>query len=60
MAKKNLKTDVIYHWIGLDADDELFYFSPDGEGRIFFDTLTQAQEDTGLTKVFRTSQLEDF
>jgi DNA topoisomerase IB len=60
MAQKKLKTDVIYHWISIDADDELFYFSPDGEGRIFFDTLKEAQEDTGISKVFRTHRLEEF
>lgn len=58
MAK--LKTTVIYHFVGMDADDELFYFSPDGEGRVFFDTLKEAQEETGLTKVFRTHEIEDF
>lgn len=28
-----------------------FYFSPDGIGRIWFDSLEQAKDETGLDKV---------
>lgn len=31
--------------------DESFYFSPDGIGRIWFDSLDEAKDETGLDKV---------
>lgn len=37
-----LQTDTIY------TDGDTFMFSPDGVGRVFFDSLAQAQDETGL------------
>lgn len=43
---------VIYHDMrDLPKREESFYFSPDGIGRIWFDSLEEAQGETGFDKV---------
>ena len=60
MSNRNMfSTDVIYHWISEDSDDEMYFFTPDGEGFIFFDTRKEAEEQTGLTTVTIVSDLPD-
>jgi hypothetical protein len=34
-----------------EGDGWLYFTSPDGVGRIFFDTVEEAKEQTGLTSV---------
>lgn len=44
--------DVIYESYLKEEGDELsWFFSPDGIGRVFYDTLEEAQADTGIEKV---------
>ena len=42
----NMKTNVIYV-----TPSELVYHTPDGVGRVFFDTVNEAKDETGKTKV---------
>jgi hypothetical protein len=44
-------TDRIYAEFDAQHDYWLYFTSPDGTGRIFFDTVEEAQEQTGLTSV---------
>ena len=49
----NYRTDVIYleeYPVG-SGHGELYFTSPDGVGRVFFDSLEEAKEQTGLTRV---------
>lgn len=49
----NYRTDVIYaegYSVG-SATQWLYFTSPDGVGRIFFDTVEEANKQTGLTSV---------
>jgi hypothetical protein len=53
VSRKNQKLNVIYVVTprvekGLD---EGVFFTPDGEGRIWFKSVEEAKEETGLTKV---------
>lgn len=46
------ETDAIYaDWSDKEYDEVSWFFSPDGIGRIWFDTLEEAKSETGLTKV---------
>lgn len=40
----------------------LYFFTPDGEGRIWFDSLKEAREDTGIDSrvVVLKSEPEDY
>ena len=52
VTRKSQKTDTIYVLPGAEfGDPESVFFTPDGEGRIWFDTLTEAIEQTGITSV---------
>jgi hypothetical protein len=55
------RTDVIYHWVSPDGDDEMYFFSPDGVGRVFFDTLSEAKEAIGhmYVTIITVDVLED-
>lgn len=53
------RTDVIYHWVSPDGDDEMYFYSPDGEGRVFFDSLKEAKENSGITSIINIDILED-
>lgn len=41
-----MKTDRIYV-----TPSELVYFTPDGVGRVYFETVNEAKDETGLDKV---------
>jgi len=43
------RTDVIY--LDQSGDPWLYFISPDGTGRIFFDTWKEAHEQTGLVNI---------
>lgn len=47
------EVDVIYvgHMLGNHKDSESIFISPDGEGRIFFESIEQAREDFGNLRV---------
>lgn len=49
-SRKTLKLDVIYT-VPTVRDEQEAFFSPDGEGIVWFDTVEKAKEETGLTKV---------
>lgn len=52
VTRKSQKTDVIYVTPGAEQGAEgLVFFSPDGKGRVWYDTVNEAKEETGLTKV---------
>lgn len=52
VTRKNQKTGVIYVTPGAaEGQSECVFFTPDGEGRLWFDTVNEAKEETGLTKV---------
>jgi hypothetical protein len=57
MAK--YKTNVVYHWTSPDNDDELFFVSPDGLGRVFYASTYEAVFQTGITNILRIHELED-
>ena len=49
------RTDAIYVEVDVHSitgeTNWLFFHSPDGTGRIYHDTLEEAKDQTGLTKV---------
>jgi hypothetical protein len=47
---QNYGTNAIYIAAHGDDDGEDYFFSPDGIGKVYFDTLEEAKEETGLTK----------
>lgn len=52
VTRKSQKTDVIYVTPGAaEGQPESVFFTPDGEGRCWYDTVNEAKEDTGITKV---------
>lgn len=52
VTRKSQKLDVIYVTPGAEkGEPESVFFTPDGEGRCWYDTVNEAKEDTGLTKV---------
>lgn len=60
MANKHLfSPGVIYHWVSEDNDDEMYFFTDDGEGFVYFDTRKEAIEQTGLTRVTLVDQLPE-
>lgn len=50
ITRKRQGTSYIY----IQPDGTCF-FSPDGEGRVFFDTVEEAREESGLTRTLRLS-----
>lgn len=54
VARKTQRLDVIYvtprHTEGKDSG---VFYTPDGEGRYYYDTIEEAMEASGLTKVIR-------
>ena len=40
-----MRTDVIY------VEAETVYFSPDGIGRIYFEDLKEAKDETGINRI---------
>jgi hypothetical protein len=52
VTRKSQKVDVIYTTPGYEqGDEESVFFTPDGEGRIWFNTVDEAKKQTGITKV---------
>lgn len=46
--------NVIYVTPGAaEGKPESVFVTPDGEGRHYYDTVNEAQDDTGITKVIR-------
>lgn len=46
MIRKTQRLDTIYVTPG-----QAVFVSPDGEGRVWYDTVNEAKSETGLTKV---------
>lgn len=58
VTRKTQKTGVIYVTPrAAEGAPESVFYTPDGEGRVYFDTVNEAQDETGITKVIRL--LED-
>lgn len=56
--RKSQRMNVIYVMPGAaEGKPENVFYSPDGEGRVFFDTVNEAKGETGIEKVIRL--LED-
>lgn len=57
LTRDTQKLDTIYR-----SPDGQYFFTPDGEGRIFFDDLKEAREETGITSrvALLKKQPEDF
>jgi hypothetical protein len=52
VTRKSQKTDTIYVTPGLaKGEEESVFFTPDGEGRSYFNTVEEAKDETGITKV---------
>lgn len=43
-------TDVVYH-VTHSNGEESFFFTPDGIGHVFFESLDEALEETGLENI---------
>ena len=57
VQRKNLEVDRIYK----DRSNGLYAYTPDGVGCIWFDTLAEAREETGIElPVIVVSEIEDF
>lgn len=59
MATKRdrLKVDELYK----EQKSGMFFYTPDGIGVIWFDTLEEARDQTGIEgKVWTVTELEDF
>lgn len=54
MSRADQKVDVIY----VTPEQEVFY-TPDGVGRIYLDTVNEAKEETGITKVIYLMEAPD-
>lgn len=54
LYRENLKTDRLY----VDTSDESSLFTPDGEGVIFYDTIAEGQEQTGLTTLHYVDKVD--
>jgi hypothetical protein len=57
MTRKQMEIDTIYRTPG-----DLYFFSPDGEGRIWYDTEEEIRDATGIVDdvVVLMSEPEDF
>lgn len=52
--RKSQRMNVIYVTPrAAEGKPEGVFFTPDGEGRTYFDTVNEAKDETGLTKVIR-------
>lgn len=52
VTRKSQEMGVIYVTPGAANDEpESVFFTPDGLGRIWFDTVEEARQQTGITKV---------
>lgn len=58
VTRKSQRKNVIYVLPGAaEGKPESVFFTDDGEGRVFFDTVNEAKDETGITKVIHL--LED-
>lgn len=48
ITRKQQGTDIIYI-----QPDGMVFFSPDGEGRVWYDSVEEAKEATGITRTLR-------
>lgn len=55
ITRDNQQADVIY----VRTDGREVFFTPDGEGRIWFDSLDEAIDETGLTWVCEFDSHDD-
>lgn len=57
--RANMKMDVLYVLPGAaEGKPEQVFYTPDGEGRVFFDTVEKARDETGIDKVIHVSGIE--
>ena len=52
MTRAQQEVDVIY----VLPDETTAFFTPDGEGRIYYDTVAEAIADTGLDEIIHLSK----
>jgi hypothetical protein len=52
VTRKTQQVDTIYVTPGAEnGEPESVFFTPDGVGRIWFDTVDEAKNETGITKI---------
>lgn len=57
MVKRNHRMEVIYVTPrGREGEPSGVFVSPDGEGRTWYDTVEEAKDDTGITKVVNLAE----
>lgn len=57
VSRDSLKVDRLY----LDRSNDLVAYTPDGVGIIWYDSIKEAQEDTGITTpVIHVSEILDY
>lgn len=56
VTRKTQREDVLYVTPRYsEGKDSCVFYTPDGEGRFYFDTIETAMDETGITKVVRLS-----
>lgn len=55
LSRKNLKAEQAYYV----QKDELYFWTPDGEGGFWYDTKAEMEEQHGTGRVVTISELED-
>lgn len=62
LTRDSQRTETIYTTPGFErGKPESVFFTPDGDGRIWYDSVEEAKADSGLTKVVHLlSEPEDY
>lgn len=58
-SRAHMKMDVLYVLPGAaEGKPEQVFYTSDGVGRTFFDTVEEARDETGIDKVVHVSDIE--